>query len=175
MYRLTKLFSFVLVWGVASLALAQSSGTSLISGDLQGLDKINSTNWSPSSPWSSVNLQGWRELDLIPVRVELFGGLASNQLVSVSFPHFKSGIPGFQNLFFISNSPSLFFTEPPTLVAVHGQGGEEDWSYAFRVTVTDSNTAYVYLYARLAAGAHLNTGSSLQLSGEPSLSPLQIH
>src|SRR6185369_1682305 len=41
--------------------------------------------------------------------------------------------------------------------------------------VTNNQPAYIYFYSRLAAGAHMNVGSSLQLSGQPSLSPLQIH
>src|SRR5690349_7353165 len=41
---------------------------------------------------------------------------------------------------------------------------------------TDGNPGYVQFLARLAAGAHLNTGSSLQLSGDPSsMGNLQIH
>jgi VCBS repeat-containing protein len=143
-----------------------------LNGDLEGLNKNSSTNWGPNSAWSGGNLQGWKELDYVVVRAVLGGSPRSNQPVTLTFPKFKTDVPGFQNLYFISNSPNLFFHSAPVLSAPPTPA---DWSYSVNVTITNTQPGYIYYYARLAAGSHLNVGSSLQLSGEPSLSPLQIH
>jgi hypothetical protein len=152
---------------VAQVALPPGT----IAGDLQGLHKEDSTNFTQNSPWTSVNLMNWRELDYIPVRAKLHGGPATNQYVSVIFPHFD-GTPGFESVSFISNSPNVIVVSGPTLAS---PPEPEDWTYSLQVDITDDQDAYIYFYARLAFGAHLNPGSSLHLRGEPSLSPLQIH
>ncbi len=157
---------------VVALGLGSHSSVLALSGDLQGLNKSLSTNWSPASAWSGGNLRGWQELDYVVGRAKLSGAPRSNQLVSLSFPRLKNGRPGFENLYFLSNSPNLFFTAPPVL---DSSAATADGRYTMRVTITNRQPGYVYFYARLAAGAHLNTGSSLQLRGSPALSPLQIH
>lgn len=144
-------------------------------GDLQGLDKIYSTNFNASSPWRSVNLKGWGDLDLIPARAVLKGGPATNEQVTITFPLFNHGRPGFEDLYFISNSPNVIVTQPPTLSVATAPGEEVDGTYTLRITVTDNQTAYIYFFAKLMDGAHVNPGSSLHIRGEPSLSPLQIH
>jgi uncharacterized repeat protein (TIGR01451 family) len=159
------------IFGVLSLCAAMELSASALDFDLEGLDRNNSTNWTPNSAWSSVNLQDWREMDFIPVRVEVRGGPAVSQLLTITFPHYSAGVYGFQNLYFISNSPNVSFSAAPVLNA---NPASPDWSYDLRVTVTGNQRGYVYFYARLAAGAHLNPGSSLHLDG-PALSPLQIH
>lgn len=160
-----SLFAIFLLVGVHSVLA--------LSGDLQGLSKGSATNgWNAGSAWSGGNLQDWSELDYIPCRISLSGSPRSNQLVTVSFPHLQNGVPGFQNLYFLSNSANIIFDETPVLSATPGAS---ERSYSMRVTVTDAQTGFVYFYSRLAAGAHLNVGSSLQLSGQPSLSPLQVH
>jgi len=143
-----------------------------LGGDLQGLHKNDSTNWSSASPWTGGNLQGWLELDYVVARAALSGEPRSNQTVTIIFPKFKTDAPGFQNVYFISNSPNLKFNSAPVLNA---PPAPEDWSYTLNVTITNDQPGYIYYYARLAAGAHLNVGSSLHLGGEPALSPLQIH
>src|ERR1043165_3350948 len=82
-----------------------------LSGDLQGLNKVNSTNWNSGSPGAASNRQDWKELNYIPCRIELVGGPGTNQFVNVVFPHFHNGIPGFQNMYYVSNSANLLFTE----------------------------------------------------------------
>jgi uncharacterized repeat protein (TIGR01451 family) len=142
-----------------------------LNGDLQGLNRRDSTNWNAQSAWRGNNLRGWRELDLVPCRVVLRGP-ASNSPVRIFFPRTQEGHPGFEDLFFISNSPNASITQPPVLVA---PADAEVWSYDFVVSITGAEPAYVYFYARLAPGANLNPGSSLHLWGEPGLSPLQLH
>ncbi|HEY0548048.1 MAG TPA: Ig-like domain-containing protein, partial [Verrucomicrobiae bacterium] len=159
------------IFAALSLCTALELSALALDFDLEGLDRNNSTNWIPNSAWSSVNLQDWRELDFIPMRAQITGGPAANQLLTIAFPHYSGGVYGFQNLYFISNSPNVSFSWAPVLNA---NPASSDWSYDLHVTVTGNHPGYVYFYARLAAGAHLNPGSSLHLEG-PSLSPLQIH
>lgn len=172
MHRSTLFQGLVICLAACQSALGQLAlppGT--IAGDIQGLHKEDSTNFTQNSPWTSVNLMNWRDLDYVPVRAKLHGGPATNQYVSVIFPHFD-GAPGFESVTFISNSPNVVVVSAPTLTSPPEPA---DWTYSLRVDITDDEDAYIYFYARLAFGAHLNPGSSLHLRGEPSLSPLQIH
>jgi uncharacterized repeat protein (TIGR01451 family) len=161
-----------LLWLVMSLALCLGSRSDVFALNyaLEGLDKINSTNWSPASAWSSVNLQDWKELDYIPIRVVVTGDAETDELI-ITFPHFNGDRFGFQNLYFtLSNSPNVMLIGDPVLTAVP----VGDWSYTLTVKKTDTATGYIYFYARLAAGARDYGGSSLHLEG-PELTPLQIH
>ncbi|HOP96778.1 MAG TPA: hypothetical protein PLK78_04985 [Verrucomicrobiota bacterium] len=125
-----------------------------------------------SSTWIAGNLQNWRELDYIPCRVYITGGPISSQTITIYFPHLNGTTPGFEDLRNFTPSSNAEILSGPTL-ATPPSG---IWSYTFTVRVTDSSPAFVRFEARLAAGAHLNTGSSLMLSGEPSsMGNLQIH
>ena len=128
---------------------------------------------SQGSPtWITSNLQNWRELDYIPCRLLIQGGPLANQTITITFPHLKGTTPGFQDLTGFTSSPNAVITSAPVLSAPEGQ----DWSYTFTVTVTDGNPASVMFLGRLAAGSHMNTGSSLRLSGSPSsMGNLQVH
>jgi len=133
--------------------------------DLQGQSRGSTT-------WLSGNLQNWRELDYIPCRVYITGGPVNNRLIRITFPHLTGTTPGFQDLINFRTSSNAVITVAPVLSAPMGA----DWSYTFTVTVLDANPAAVYFESRLAAGAHLNPGSSLALSGFPSsMGNLQIH
>src|ERR1044072_7928252 len=145
MFKPKRPLSFV---AVTALWLGMLLDASALNYNFVGLDKKDSTNWSPNSAWSSENLMDWKELDLIPVRVEVTGNAESDQVVVV-FPHFNGSQYGFQNLYFISNSPNVSFTAPPMLTsALLG-----DWSYTRSLQKTNSTVGYVYFYARLAAGS----------------------
>src|SRR2546423_15251849 len=117
-------------------ALAVCAGSHLpvlaLTFNLEGLDKNLSTNWSSASGWSTVNLQDWKELDFITVRAEIDGGPGTNQLLNIVFPHYVCGVYGFQNLYFISNSPNVSFAAPPLLNA---DPASTDWSYDVHVTL----------------------------------------
>ncbi len=158
--------------GFFTAVILFAQGAWALSGDLEGLHKADSASWGPSSSWTGSNLEGWQELDFIVCRAVLGGAPRSNQPVTLVFPKFKGGIPGFQNIYFISNSPNVIVTTNPVL---SHPPAPADWSYTLHITITNSSPGYIYFHTRVAAGAHLNVGSSLQLSGEPSLSPLQIH
>src|SRR5205085_6430226 len=78
--------------------------------------------------------------------------------------------PGFENLYNFVASPGITFVSPPTLSAP----ADGAWSYTFTVNATGNGS--VNFFARLAAGAHINVGSSLQIGGSPqSMGQLQIH
>ena len=160
------------MWTAAAIAVwfaVEIRGFAL-SGDLQGLNKSDSTNWHDASAWVGSNLRGWQELDMVACRVVLHGP-ASNSPVSISFPRTRKGAPAFDNLYFISNSPNATVTG----LILYAPAEAEEWSYSMDVTIEGEEPAYIYFHARLAAGVHLNTGSTLQIRGEPALSPLQIH
>lgn len=125
--------------------------------------------------WQTGNLTGWQELDFIPVRVAMTGGPVTNKVISVQFDHTKTQgttvLPGIQNLINFTPSANVTFVSGPTLSA---PPGADTWTYTFTVNITTSLTAYVEFRARLSAGAHIFTGSSLALSGSPSLGTLQV-
>ena len=116
-------------------------------------------------------LQNWRELDLIPSRVALTKtGAASPQTrtIVVDFDHTKSPgsnlFVGIENLINFTPSANVTITSGPTLSA---PPGADTWSYTFDVSMTGGNnaTGFVEFRARLAAGAHFFTGSSLAMGG----------
>jgi uncharacterized repeat protein (TIGR01451 family) len=151
-----------------ALGLAAETSVFALNGDLQGLNKTDSTN--ANAAWTGSVLRGWGELDMIPCRV-LLEGPADNSAVTISFPKTRKGLPAFDNLYFLSNSPNITVSTP----VLNAPEDANEWSYTFHVTIDGGAPAYVYFNARLGAGVHLNPGAALQLRGEPSLSPLQIH
>src|SRR6187200_1056265 len=130
--------TLALIAALITLLGTQLSALAELSGDLKGLNKSSSTNWGPSSPWSGGNLQGWKELDYVVVRAVLNGGPQTNQPVQLVFPKFKTDAPGFQNLYFISNSPNTFIISN----VLNAPPSPADWSYNLRVTITNSQPAY---------------------------------
>src|SRR2546426_4692530 len=106
----------------------------------------------------------FRSLDFIPCRAHFSYSKGNDQTIVLYFEHRNNGFPGIENLFSFSTSPNVVFTAVPTLSA---PPSSTTWSYTFTVNILNNQPAYVWFLARLAAGAHLNTGSSLTLSGDP--------
>jgi uncharacterized repeat protein (TIGR01451 family) len=125
-----------------------------------------------SSVWIGGNLMDWQELDLIPARVYITGGPATDKTIEIEFDHIRGTIPGIENLTQFTTSPNVVITEAPVLSAPEGVMA---WTYTFKINVTDANPGFVEFRARLSAGAHLNVGSSLAMRGKPALGSLQIH
>ena len=131
---------------------------------LQGQDK------GDTNTWKSVNLQNWAELDYIPFRVFFDPSSAGSHTITVDFVHLVGTTPGFEDLTsFASFTTNLVITAGPTLKT--DPAGV--WTYTFTVNISDNNSADVRFLTRLAAGAHINTGSSLQLRS--SAGNVQIH
>src|SRR5262249_41103020 len=134
---------------------------------LEGQNKGDTNNWSAG------NLQNWQELDYIPCRLHFTSAQGNNQNVTINSEHYNNGTPGVENLSEFTFSPNVVVVSGPTLSAPPSQS---TWSYSMTLTILDNQPAYVWFNARLAAGAHLNVGSSLALSGSPaSMGNLQIH
>ena len=155
---------------VAAAETASSSSNTSCSGfkaDLEGQSAGNTT-WSPSNP------TGWKELDLIPMRVSLCGGPAASQTIRVDFDHTKTQgariYRGIDNLVGFTPSPNVLITSGPTLSDRSG----DVWSYTFTVAVTDSQPGFVQFRARLSAGAHYFSGNSLGVTGSPALGMISI-
>ena len=153
MKHLSSLFSQSLM---AASALFLGVGTAISGQTLEGQDKGNTTNWIGG------NLQGWLELDYVPLRIRFDAGSAGAQTVTIDFPHLVTGSAGFQDLSgFWPVTTNAQFVAPPVLsMSASGVG-----SYSFTLNISDQNPAEVRFYTRLAAGAHLYGGSSLQLKG----------
>src|SRR6266446_5386863 len=134
---------------------------------------LEGQNKGDTNTWTTGNLMNWAELDYIPCRVHFQTSQGSNQTITVYFEHYNNGFPGIQNLFYWSASSNVVFTAAPTLSAPPSAG---TWSYTFTINILDNQPAYVWYFARPAAGAHANSGSSLTMSGNPSsMGNLQIH
>ena len=125
-----------------------------------------------STQWIGGNLQNWRELDFIPCRVYLDGGPATSQFITIQFDHFSNRNPGIEDLSAFTTSSNVRFDVAPVLNAPSDQS---TWSYTFTVSLTDNQPGFVEFRARLMAGAHLNTGSSLSMKWKSGLGVLQIH
>src|SRR6266478_6757075 len=68
---------------VAVVSLAANTAQAAFTAQLQG-QSFGNTNWITG------NLDGWAELDFIPMRVYMTGGSASNQTITVQFDHTNS-------------------------------------------------------------------------------------
>ncbi|KRB43882.1 hypothetical protein ASD90_19905 [Terrabacter sp. Root181] len=125
---------------------------------------------SGSTPWINGNLAGWSELETIPLRLHLTNG-GGTQAVTIQFDHTSSGgVPGVQDLFNFVPGPGSSITAGPTLSA---PPGATKWSYNLTVSSTVA-TADITLSAKLAAGAHNFTGSSLAIGDNSVGGQLQI-
>jgi hypothetical protein len=152
-------------FGAAVLAV----GLTLCSQPLQA-QTLEGQNKGDTAMWLSGNLSGWTELDHIPMRVSFAAGSAGSHSVTLNFPHFSGKVFGFENLSdFSASTPNLQFTSPAALVT----DASGSWSYVFAVNISDNNPAEVRFFARLASGAHLYGGSSLQLKGSAGI--VQFH
>src|SRR5438477_6379780 len=151
-------------WILLAAGLTPTQAAGKFSSTLQGQSK-GDTNWIGS------NLQGWQDCDYIPMRVYFTGGPVTGQAIEVFFDHFNGNNPGIEDLSGFMASPNVVITAAPALNAPANSG---TWSYDFTVNVTDRSPGFVEFRGRLAAGAHVNSGSSLHLGGDPSLSTLQI-
>jgi uncharacterized repeat protein (TIGR01451 family) len=147
---------------ILSLAQVALAGPYVLEGQHKG----------DTNTWVAGNLQNWQELDYIPCRIRISSGPIASQTFTINFPHLNGTTPGFENLYNFSASSNVVFLLPPVLSAPRNA----DWAWTFTVRVTDNQPATINFFARLAAGAHLNTGSSLMLGGSPSsMGSLQVH
>lgn len=163
--RITK-FKFVLFLFMVSFLIANPySADAAFNARLQGQSR-------GSTAWIGGNLQGWRDLDLVPCRVYLSGGPANNKTVVVEFDRMQGRNPGIDDLLDFTPSANVVLLSAPRLSAPVGSGR---WSYTFTVKLLDGKPGWVRYNARLALGAHLNGGSSVAMRGSPSLGSLQIH
>ncbi len=146
------------------MLLAPLAAVAKFSAVLEGQSKNDPT-------WIGGNLTGWQDCDYIPMRVYLTGGPVTAQLIHVYFDHLHGTVPGIEDLTGFTPSANVVITAGPTLNA---PPSSDTWFYDLTINVTDKSPGFVEFRGRLAAGAHLNTGSSLHLGGTPSLSTLQI-
>src|SRR5260221_3103880 len=74
-----------------------------------------------STNWSAANANGWAELDYIPMRVFMTGGVATGKVITIQFDHTKSQgstlLQGIQNLSSFTPSSNVVITAGPTLNA----------------------------------------------------------
>lgn len=153
-------------WGWQAAAVAAALpllGQGLQAATLQGEYKGNKTDWYDN------NLAGWAELDYVPMRVTFPSGSLGSQPVTLTFPHFSGKTFGFEDLSDFAVSGNAQFAGAPALT----MAADGNWTYNFTVNVLDNNPAEVTFLARLASGAHLYGGSSLQMKG--SAGNIQIH
>nr|MBA3655564.1 S8 family serine peptidase [Actinomycetota bacterium] len=144
--------------------------TAVITGALEGQSCLLPCTGTGTGTWIGGNLANWRELDQIPLRVSLSNSKSQvdTQVVTVSFDHTKTtggvATPGVQNLFgpFVP-SAGITITSAPALTSSSG----DVWTYSFTVSMRANVSGAVTFTARMAAGAHNFSGSSLSLSSSP--------
>jgi hypothetical protein len=122
--------------------------------------------------WISGNLRNWQDLDYVPCRVRVTGNAANNRTIKIVFPDQNCAKPGFENLLGVSASSNVTITAGPTVSS--STAGFR--TLTLKVNYSGKGEGFVHFFARLAAGAHRNSGSSLMLGGWPSsMGKLQIH
>src|SRR5439155_26416811 len=77
---------------------------------------LQGQNSGDTNTWTSVNLQGWVELDYIPFRVYFDTGSHGLQTVTVDFPHLNGTMPGLEDLTgFNPFTTNVVFVSAPAL------------------------------------------------------------
>jgi uncharacterized repeat protein (TIGR01451 family) len=148
---------------MASPAFAGSFAT------LQGQSKGSAT-------WVGGNLSGWGELDLIPMRVLIDPASADVNNVStitIEYDHTKTkGGSVFQGLdrpraFAVAGGDESKIQCLNCNAPVRSEPtGSDTWSVTFQVRPLVATKSAITFQARLRAGAHYFTGSSLALGGD---------
>ena len=140
---------------------------------LEGQSATAPNSHTATGVYISTNLINWSELDTIPFRVNMTGGPVTDKIITVTFDHQKTLgptiKPGIQNLVGFTPSAGVTITSGPTLTVGIG----DVWEYTFTVTMT-TPTGEVGFTGNLSAGSHNFGGSSLNMSGTPSLGNLSI-
>jgi uncharacterized repeat protein (TIGR01451 family) len=154
----------------AVVLLAVAADGFALTGSVQGLHKVHSTNFTAASAWTNAALQGWRELDWVACRLRMAGGPQNTQPVAISFPRFAAGNPAFQDLQFLSNSANVRITQSLPLNSTNGS----NWFQQFTLDVTNSQPADLYFRVRLAAGAHLAASNALRIDGLAGFGPVVV-
>ncbi len=168
--------------GVSYIAAAvgQSSGWTAQTGfhdgnyDLQGQAATSPGSGIPTGTWITGSLDNWKELDTIPIRLHISGGvLLSGQTITIDFDHSKTGTPGIQNLTLPTATVSggVTFATGGTPVLTSSTG--DIWTYTLTVNKTAADGDITFT-GNLSAGAHGFGGASLNLSGSPSMGILKI-
>ena len=148
------LFSLVMLVG------SEQGSFAAIATALEG-QSFGNTNWIPAQNGTSQKLDGWQELDYVPLRVVITGGPASNQTFTVTFEHLSgAGGPALEGFFNFTTSPNVILTSTNLNAPV----GVATWSYSFTVTVTDTNTGTVNFFTRLSAGSNAASTTDLKVS-----------
>jgi hypothetical protein len=165
-------------WFVASysvIATGASSGVATTSFTdaataIQGLSVPACTgNAQCDNGWSTNNLTGWAENDLIPMQVKITGGL-SNELFQISYdrllPSSNGTILGIEKLDSFAGGAGVTLTTPVTACDQSGPV----WAVCFRATTSgttnNANPKFISFKALMAVGAHNFTGSSMAVSGD---------
>src|SRR5437588_9716885 len=120
------------VWTLVALLALPLAASAKFSSVLQGQSKGSTT-------WIGNNLQGWEDLDYIPMRVYVSGGPATAQAIEVYFDHFHDDKPGVENLSGFTASPNVIITSGPTLNAPTSSG---TWYYNFTINLTDRSAGF---------------------------------
>ncbi|HET7488444.1 MAG TPA: MBG domain-containing protein, partial [Acidimicrobiales bacterium] len=137
-----------------------------LSGTLQG-----QSNPACSSggicPWQTTNLQGWGELQTIPMRLDFGPGQSgTSNSFTISLDHSNSGSQGLDG--FTGWTPSANVTMSPAapapVKAINGAGAET-WSYTFTAQANNASEGWILFNTKLLAGANSFSGSSLQVKG----------
>src|SRR5437016_69676 len=144
---------------VACQAAVFGASTFLLQGQSSGF-----TNWI------TTPLVNWRELEYVPCRVLITGSTGNNQAITITFPHVTGTTPGIQDLVNFTTTGNVTIVSGPTLSDPAGA----DWSYALTLNYTGDTNGSVQFFARLAAGAHLNTSSSLVIGSLGKMGQLQV-
>ena len=147
---------------------------------LQGRSCASPCSGSPATPenWVGGNVQNWRELDTIPFRA-LIDAKASDvntvTPITVTYERTNGGKPGIENVIgFASTDNTKLQCLDCSNPTRNEPTGAAQWSVTFNVKPLVAGEQSITFSGRLAAGSHLNTGSSLSMGGTPALGTLQV-
>jgi uncharacterized repeat protein (TIGR01451 family) len=145
-----------------------------LNGALQG--QANPACVSPSPcPWQTTSLDGWAELQTIPLRLFFASGQQGSTAKSftISIDHAAGATAGLQSLTNFTRSANVTIAGGlPGGVSFVDNGNS--WDYTFTASITDNTAGFVAFDTRMLAGAHAFTGASLQVKASGGSGTLSI-
>ena len=140
-----------------------------VSGQLQGQNNPPCASGG-TCPWQTANLQGWAELQTVPLRLFLGPNQQNHNPGSftIDLDRSDSGSAGLEGL--TNFAPSSNATMSAVTFSKNTIGsGAETYSYTFTVNMTNNLAGEIRFDTRLMAGAHNFSGKSLQVKGAGTL------
>ncbi|WP_183408135.1 S8 family serine peptidase, partial [Nocardioides pocheonensis] len=139
---------------------------SALKGALQGQSNPACASPAPC-PWQSTSLDGWAELQTIPLRLAFDAGQANStpNTFTIEIDHASGATAGLESLTGFTPSANVSMGA----VTFSTASGGDIWKYTFTASISNDSAGSITFNTKMRAGAHAFSGNSLQIKGAGTL------